>query len=74
MRYQTRGGVEIKAGRRVTTMDARGLASWAELVPRSETVRRWIVYRGRERQRFPDGTEVWPVLEALAALGEAAAS
>jgi predicted AAA+ superfamily ATPase len=67
-------GIEIKAGSKVAKSDGRGLASWAELVPRSKTIRRWIVYRGRARQRFPDGLEVWPVLEALAALGDVAAS
>lgn len=60
--------VEIKAGRVVSRADTRGLSSLGELLPRGRKMRRWILYRGDRRQRFEDGTEVWPVLEGLAAL------
>jgi len=67
-------GIEIKAGRRVTATDTRGLASLAELIPDTKTLCRWILYRGERRQRLPDGTEVWPVLDGLRALGDLAPS
>jgi predicted AAA+ superfamily ATPase len=67
-------GIEVKAGRRVGPADSRGLASLAELIPKSKKLRRWILYRGDRRQRLPDGTDVWPVLEGLQALGEMPAS
>ena len=60
--------IEIKAGRVVSRADTRGLSSLGELLPRGRKMRRWILYRGDRRQRFEDGTEVWPVLEGLAAL------
>jgi len=67
-------GIEIKAGRSVSKTDLRGLASLADLVRRPKTLRRWIVHRGERRQRFPDGTEAWPVFEAIRALAEMPAS
>jgi hypothetical protein len=51
----------------VSLADTRGLVSLGELVGSSH-LERWIVYRGERRQRFENGVEVWPVLEALAAL------
>jgi predicted AAA+ superfamily ATPase len=60
--------IEVKAGRTVSRADTRGLASLAELVGHHDRLERWIVYRGERRQRFDDGVEVWPVLEAIDAL------
>lgn len=62
--------IEVKAGRTVSPRDTRGLRSLAEVAGRRKPLRRWIVYRGEQRQRFEDGTEVWPVVEALHALAE----
>ena len=67
-------GIEIKASRNVSPRDARGLRSLAELVDDTRPFRKWIVYRGERRQRLADGTEVWPVLEALTTLAEVPAS
>ena len=61
-------GIEVKAGRAVSTADTRGLLSLQQLVPRRTPLRKWILYRGDRRQRFDNGVEAWPVLEALAAL------
>lgn len=61
-------GIEIKAGRTVSTSDTRGLRSLAEVAGKRKPLRRWILYRGERRQRFPDGTEVWPVLAGLRTL------
>jgi predicted AAA+ superfamily ATPase len=61
-------GVEVKAGRTVSPADTRGLVSLGELVGPRQKLRQWIVYRGERRQRFENGVEAWPVLEALAAL------
>lgn len=61
-------GIEIKAARNLSTADTRGLLSLGELVPRSRRLRKWILYRGERRQRFPNGVEAWPVLEAFEAL------
>lgn len=60
--------VEIKSGRGASRADTRGFSSLAEVLPRGRRLRRVILYRGDRRQRFDDGTEVWPVLEGLAAL------
>ncbi len=60
----------MKAGRTVSPRDARGLASLAELVGRTKRFQRWIFYRGERRQRFDDGTQVWPVLDGLRALAK----
>ena len=61
-------GIEVKAGRTVSAADTRGLLSLEQLVPRKTPLRKWILYRGERRQRFENGVEAWPVLEALAAL------
>lgn len=60
--------IEVKSGRNVARADTRGLTSLAELVPRGKPLRKWIVYGGDRRQRFDNGVEAWPVLEAIAAL------
>jgi predicted AAA+ superfamily ATPase len=60
--------IEVKAGRTVSKADTRGLASLAALVGRGHRLTRWIVYRGDRQQRFEDGVEVWPVLDAIQAL------
>lgn len=58
----------MKAGRNVVRSDTRGLESLAELVGRKRRLEKWIVYRGERKQRFDNGVEAWPVLDALAAL------
>jgi predicted AAA+ superfamily ATPase len=58
-------GIEVKAGRSVSSADTRGLQSLAELVSKKQRLRKWIVFRGERKQRFENGVEVWPVLEAL---------
>jgi predicted AAA+ superfamily ATPase len=67
-------GIEVKASRNVSPRDARGLRSLAEVADAARPFRRWIVYRGEQRQRLEDGTEVWPVVDALKALAEVPAS
>jgi predicted AAA+ superfamily ATPase len=61
-------GIEVKAGRTVSPSDARGLLSLAELVGPRQRLRKWILFRGDRRQRFANGVEAWPVLEALRGL------
>ena len=61
-------GIEVKAGRTVSPRDTRGLASLAQLVGRRRRFQGRVLYRGEGRQRFDDGTEVWPVLDGLRAL------
>lgn len=58
-------GIEVKAGRNVAVTDTRGLASLEDLVPERRRLEKWIVFRGERRQRFENGTEAVPVLEAL---------
>ena len=60
--------VEVKAGRTVSLSDTRGLVSLGDLVGTKGRLRKWIVFRGERRQRFDNGVEAWPVLEALEAL------
>jgi predicted AAA+ superfamily ATPase len=60
--------IEIKASRNVSPADTRGLESLETLVKGHKPLRKWIVYRGERKQKFDNGVEVWPVLEALAAL------
>ncbi len=57
--------------RNVSPLDTRGLVSLSELVGTKKPLRKWIVFRGERRQRFENGVEAWPVLEALAELGSA---
>jgi predicted AAA+ superfamily ATPase len=61
-------GIEIKASRTVTRADTRGLVSLSELVPRGRRLRRWLLYRGEHKQRFDNGVEALPFLEAIAML------
>jgi predicted AAA+ superfamily ATPase len=63
-------GIEVKAGRTVSPRDTRGLRSLAEVVGRGKRFHRWILYRGETRQRFDDGTRVFPVLDGLSALAD----
>lgn len=60
--------IEVKAGRNVSAADTRGLVSLSELIPGRKPYRPWIVFRGSRRQRFENGVEAVPVLEALAEL------
>ena len=61
-------GIEVKAGRNVSPADTRGLVSLGELVGRKRRFKKWIIYRGEWKQRFDNGVEAWPVIEALKAL------
>ena len=60
--------IEVKAGRNVSLADTRGLQSLETVVRKHPPLLKWIIYRGERKQRFDNGVEVWPVLEALAAL------
>jgi predicted AAA+ superfamily ATPase len=60
--------MEIKASRNVSIVDTRGLQSFESIAPNKKRLRKWIVFRGERRQRFDNGVEAWPVLEALEAL------
>lgn len=60
--------IEVKAARTVSHSDSRGLESLQELVGPRTRLRKWIVFRGPRRQRFDNGVEAWPVLDALQAL------
>lgn len=60
--------IEIKAGRNVAPVDTRGLESLASIASGGKRLRKWIVFRGERRQKFDNGVEAWPVLEALGAL------
>jgi predicted AAA+ superfamily ATPase len=61
-------GIEIKSSRNVSAMDTRGLLSLEQVLGRTKPLRKWIVYRGERKQRFENGVEAWPVLDALGAL------
>jgi len=60
--------IEIKAGRSVSVVDTRGLQSLQSLLRARKPLRKWIIYRGPRKQKFENGVEAWPVLEALRAL------
>jgi predicted AAA+ superfamily ATPase len=62
--------IEIKAARSVSAVDTRGLQSLQSLLGTRGPLRKWIIYRGPRKQKFENGVEVWPVLEALRALTE----
>ncbi|MFM7736634.1 MAG: DUF4143 domain-containing protein, partial [Alphaproteobacteria bacterium] len=61
-------GIEVKAGRSVSVADTRGLMSLSEVAGKRKPLRAWIVFRGTRRQRFDNGVEAVPVLDALAEL------
>lgn len=61
-------GIDIKASHTVALTDTRGLLSLGEVAGRKLPYRKCIVYRGARKQRFENGVEAWPVLDALAAL------
>ena len=60
--------IEIKAARSVSAVDTRGLQSLESLLGAGRPLRKWIIYRGQRKQKFENGVEAWPVLEALRAL------
>lgn len=62
---RTRVALEIKASRTVSTSDTRGLVSLSQVAGSRMPLRKWIVFRGERRQRFDNGAEAVPVLEAL---------
>lgn len=61
-------GIEVKASRNVSPSDTRGLMSLGELVGRKRPLQKWILYRGERKQRFDNGVQAWPVMDALAEL------
>jgi predicted AAA+ superfamily ATPase len=61
-------GLEIKAGRTISTADTRGLFSLAETVGRYKPLRKWAVFRGDRRLVLDNGVKVFPHLEALSDL------
>jgi len=60
--------IEIKAARSVSALDTRGLQSLESLLGPRRRLRKWIIYRGDRKQKFDNGVEAWPVLDALRAL------
>lgn len=67
-RRDDRVAIEIKAGHNVARVDTRGLESFASIASADKRLRKWILFRGERRQRFDNGVEAWPVLEAMEAL------
>jgi predicted AAA+ superfamily ATPase len=65
-------GIDVKAGRTVSPSDTRGLVSLAQVAGGRKPFRPRIVFRGPRRQRFENGVEAVPVLEALAELSPTA--
>ena len=61
-------GIEVKAGRNASPTDTRGLLSLSQVSGSRKPLRTWIVFRGERRQRFENGVEAVPVLDALAEL------